>query len=85
MQDVAPSAVRTAEAIDTIICTINLAVSFFVIITQIFNVFRILMFRSSYARFYKALATKRMSIHVGITVVITAVVAAARVAAVLTA
>ena len=31
MQDVAPSAVRIAEAIDTMICTINLAVSFFVI------------------------------------------------------
>jgi len=28
---VAPSAVRIAEAIDTMICTINLAVSFFVI------------------------------------------------------
>ena len=31
IQDVAPSAVRIAEAIDTMICTINLAVSFFVI------------------------------------------------------
>ena len=38
IQDVAPSAVRIAEAIDTIICTINLAVSFFVIINQNFNV-----------------------------------------------
>jgi len=34
MQDVAPSAVRIAEAIDTIICTINLAVSFFVIASE---------------------------------------------------
>ena len=31
MQDVAPSAVRIALAIDTMICAINLAVSFFVI------------------------------------------------------
>jgi hypothetical protein len=35
MQDVAPSAVRIAEAIDTIICTINLVVSFLVIIAEI--------------------------------------------------
>ena len=34
IQDVAPSAVRIAEAIDTMICTINLAVSFFVIASQ---------------------------------------------------
>jgi len=32
MQDVAPSAVRIALAIDTMICTTNLVVSFFVII-----------------------------------------------------
>ena len=31
MHDVAPSAVRIALAIDTMICAINLAVSFFVI------------------------------------------------------
>ena len=31
MQDVAPSAVRIAEAIDAMICTIHLKVSFFVI------------------------------------------------------
>jgi hypothetical protein len=31
MQDVAPSAVRIAEAIDTIICTTNLVVSFLLI------------------------------------------------------
>ena len=37
MQDVAPSAVRIALAIDTIICTINLAVSFLVIASQKFN------------------------------------------------
>ena len=35
IQDVAPSAVRIAEAIDTMICTINLVVSFFVIISEI--------------------------------------------------
>jgi hypothetical protein len=35
MQDVAPSAVRIAEAIDTMICTINLVVSFFVIVAEI--------------------------------------------------
>ena len=34
MQDVAPSAVSIADAIDTIICTINLVVSFLVIITS---------------------------------------------------
>ncbi len=34
IQDVAPSAVRIAEAIDTMICTINIAVSFFVIASQ---------------------------------------------------
>ena len=34
MQDVAPSAVRIALAIDTMICTTNLVVSFFVIITS---------------------------------------------------
>ena len=32
IQDVAPSAVRIADAIETMICTINLVVSFFVII-----------------------------------------------------
>ena len=32
MQDVAPSAVRIALAIDTMICAKNLAVSFFVIL-----------------------------------------------------
>ena len=32
IQDVAPSAVRIADAMDTMICTINLVVSFFVII-----------------------------------------------------
>jgi hypothetical protein len=31
IQDVVPSAVRIADAIDTIICAINLIVSFFVI------------------------------------------------------
>ena len=31
MQDVAPRAVRTADAIDTMICVINLKVSLFVI------------------------------------------------------
>ena len=35
IQDVAPSAVRIAEAIDMIICTINLVVSFLVIIAEI--------------------------------------------------
>jgi hypothetical protein len=35
MQDVAPSAVRIADAIDAINCTINFAVSFFVITIQI--------------------------------------------------
>ena len=34
MHDVAPSAVRIADAIDTIICAINFAVSFLVIITS---------------------------------------------------
>jgi hypothetical protein len=34
MQDVAPSAVRIALAIDTMICTINLVVSFLVIISS---------------------------------------------------
>ena len=34
MQDVAPSAVSIADAIDTMICTINLVVSFLVIITS---------------------------------------------------
>ena len=34
IHDVAPSAVRIAEAIDTMICTINIAVSFFVIASQ---------------------------------------------------
>ena len=37
MQDVAPSAVRIALAIDTIICTINFVVSFLVIASQKFN------------------------------------------------
>ncbi len=32
IHDVAPSAVRIADAIDTMICTTNLVVSFFVII-----------------------------------------------------
>jgi len=32
IQDVAPSAVRIADAIETMICTTNLVVSFFVII-----------------------------------------------------
>ena len=35
MQGVAPSAVRIALAIDTIICTINFVVSFLVIIAEI--------------------------------------------------
>ena len=35
MQDVVPSAVRIADAIEMMICTINLVVSFFVIITEI--------------------------------------------------
>ena len=35
VQDTAPNAVRIADPIDTIICTINLAVSFFDIITEI--------------------------------------------------
>ena len=34
LQDTAPSAVRIAEAIDTIICTANLMLSFLVIITS---------------------------------------------------
>jgi hypothetical protein len=34
IQDVAPSAVRIADAIEMIICTINLAVSFFVIASE---------------------------------------------------
>ena len=38
MHDVAPSAVRIADAIDAINCTINLVVSFFVIISSfLFN------------------------------------------------
>ena len=36
MQDVAPSAVRIAEAIDAINCTINLVVSFLFIIYPFF-------------------------------------------------
>ena len=35
MQDVAPSAVRIAEAIDAINCTINLVVSFLLIVYSI--------------------------------------------------
>jgi len=35
MQEVAPSAVRIADAIEMIICTINLVVSFFVIVAEI--------------------------------------------------
>ena len=35
IQDVAPSAVRIADAIEMIICTINLVVSFLVIIAEI--------------------------------------------------
>ena len=35
MQDVAPSAVRIADAIDAINCTINLVVSFLLITIQI--------------------------------------------------
>ena len=38
MQEVAPSAVRIAEAIDTMICTINLVVSFLLITIQNFSV-----------------------------------------------
>jgi hypothetical protein len=34
LQDTAPSAVRIAEAIDTIICTANLMLSFLVMITS---------------------------------------------------
>ena len=39
MQDVAPSAVRIALAMDTIICAINFAVSFLLIITSFFYLF----------------------------------------------
>ena len=35
MQDVAPSAVRIADAIETMICTINLVVSFLLIVYSI--------------------------------------------------
>jgi hypothetical protein len=35
MQDVAPSAVSTAVAIDAMICTTNLKVSFFVIMVHV--------------------------------------------------
>jgi hypothetical protein len=35
MQDVVPSAVRIADAIEMMICVINLIVSFFVIIAEI--------------------------------------------------
>ena len=45
MQDVAPSAVRIADAIDAINCTINLVVSFFVIISSfLFYPFTFLLF-----------------------------------------
>ena len=39
IQDVAPSAVRIALAIDTMICTINLVVSFLLITIQFFSVY----------------------------------------------
>ena len=39
MQEVAPSAVRIADAIDAINCTINLVVSFLLITIQIFSVY----------------------------------------------
>ena len=39
MQDVAPSAVRIADAIDAINCTINLVVSFLLIISSFFYPF----------------------------------------------
>ena len=39
MQDVAPSAVRIAEAIEMIICTANFTVSFLLITIQIFSVY----------------------------------------------
>ena len=39
IQDVAPSAVRIADAIDAINCTINLVVSFLLITIQIFSVY----------------------------------------------
>ena len=40
MQEVAPNAVNTAVAIDAIICTTNLKVSFFVIVFCIFMEFK---------------------------------------------
>ena len=45
MQDVAPSAVRIADAIDAINCTINLVVSFLLIISSfLFYPFTFLLF-----------------------------------------
>ena len=45
MQDVAPSAVRIADAIDAINCTINLVVSFLLIFTSfLFYPFTFLLF-----------------------------------------
>ena len=67
MQDVAPSAVRIADAIETMICAINLAVSFLLILPpfsyywgqspKIKKSRRLIVFRISWGRDYPAAAT----------------------------
>ena len=47
IQDVAPSAVRIADAIDAINCTINLVVSFLLIISSFFYPFTLLLLITS--------------------------------------
>ena len=67
MQDVAPSAVRIADAIETMICAINLAVSFLLILPPFSNYWgkspkikksrRLIVFRISWGRDDPAAAT----------------------------
>ena len=67
MQDVAPRAVRIADAIDAINCTTNLAVSFLLILPpfsyywgqspKIKKSRRLIVFRISWGRDYPAAAT----------------------------
>ena len=76
MQDVVPSAVRIADAIDTINCVINLIVSFFVI-ALFFLISHSLIFRSVGAEAPSALTLVEVITSVAATASVATAVASA--------